>query len=98
MSDDELIEDFYTKQGGKAHPSADIWFFGSDWNMLMDVVDKISKLHDSKFHYDVDKIKDGDWPKDDEYMEVIALPMATPISDTYSAVVKFIKYYNQTKP
>lgn len=64
-----------------------------EWANLMEVVQKISKLHDSSFEYDVDKIRNGDWPKDNEYMEVIALPLSTPIEDVHKAVLEFIKWF-----
>lgn len=69
--------------------------FHHSWNQLMLVVRKISKLHDSSFEYDVDKIRNGIWPKDKEYMDVIALPLSTPISEVYGAIVEFIKWHNE---
>jgi hypothetical protein len=44
MKDSELIEEFWVSQGGKPHLAADIWFYESDWNMLMPVVEKIEGL------------------------------------------------------
>jgi hypothetical protein len=71
--------------------------YHESWDWLMPVVKKISEIHDSKFNYDFDEIKQGKWPEDNEYMEVIALPLATPIIDAHKAVVQFIKFYNSQK-
>lgn len=71
--------------------------FNESWDWLMPVVEKIADLHNAKFEYDVDKIAKGDWPKDNDYMEVIALPLATPIKEAYEKVVEFIKWYNEQK-
>jgi len=43
-SDNELIEDFYVSKGGKPHLEADVYFYESDWNMIMPVANKIVKL------------------------------------------------------
>lgn len=77
-------------------------FFGAakyheSWDWLMPVIEQISDLHSEKFEYDVDKIATGDWPDDMEYIDVITLPIATPIKEVYQKVVEFIKWYNSTK-
>src|SRR5688572_2783186 len=58
----------------------------TSWDWLMPVVQKISKIHDSTFHYDVDKIRNGEWPNDNQYMDVIALPLSTSINEVHKAV------------
>lgn len=72
--------------------------YSTSWDWLMPVVEKIEKLHSEKFHYDFKEIKEGHWPKDNEYMEVIAMPLATPINEVYEEVIKFIKWYNSQQP
>lgn len=68
-----------------------------NWNQLMPIVEKIEKLHISNFKYDMNQIASGNWPKDDEYWQVIALPLATPIGEVYKKIVGFINWYNTTK-
>jgi hypothetical protein len=46
MTDNELIEEFYVSHGGKPSVKADIYFYSSNWDMLMSVVDKIETLDD----------------------------------------------------
>lgn len=68
--------------------------YNEKWDWLMPVVEKIEKLHSEKFHYDFEKISKGEWPQDKEYMDVIALPLSTPIDEVYKAVIEFINWYN----
>src|SRR3972149_7703472 len=53
---DKLIEEFWISQGGKANMKEDLWFYQSDWNMLMPVVEKIQKVFSfipNTHYYDV---------------------------------------------
>lgn len=68
--------------------------YHSSWDCLHQVVDKIDEIHDKEFSYNAKKIALGDWPKDDEYMNVIAMPLATPIAEAHDSVFKFIEWYN----
>lgn len=98
-TDNELIANFM----GYVHsddPHTDAYEmsrleYDQSWDWLMPVIQKIDDLHDSNIDYDPEKIAKGDWPKDDEYIDVIALPMNTSIFETYNAVVEFIKWYNR---
>jgi len=56
--------------------------FISDWNCLMEVVEKIERLKYSKELFRQQSI-------------VIALPISTKIEIVYNACVEFIKWYNQ---
>ena len=104
MTDNELISRFmgrkYVEAYLHAHPfkealiTKDSLEYHSSWDWLMPVVQKINYLHDKNFVYDAKEIIEGNWPIDDEYMQVVALPMSTPIDETYKAVVGFIKWYN----
>lgn len=92
----EPVKVYVVPNTGKGRPI--VAEYSSSWDWLMPVVEKIEKLHSANFHYDFKEIKIGHWPKDGEYMEVIAMPLATPIAEVYQEVVKFIKWHNaQTK-
>ena len=71
--------------------------FDSKWDDLMPVVEKISQLHKGKFKYDPIEMAKGNFPEDHEYLEVIALPLSTPIEEVYKAVLKFIDCYETQK-
>ena len=65
--------------------------YDTDWNMLMPVVEKIVQIHNEKFRYDPVQMANGIFPEDNDYMDVICLPVSTPISQVYKAVVDFLK-------
>jgi hypothetical protein len=44
MNTNELIEKFWIKHGGKPHMKEDLWFYESDWSMLMPILDIICSL------------------------------------------------------
>lgn len=52
IDNDELIGNFYISQGGYDHRREDWSFYGSDWNMIMPVVEKIVQ-RDSSFHMQI---------------------------------------------
>lgn len=94
-TDNELIAQFMEMK----YPDGDVhthytFKFDTSWDWIMPVVEKISQIHDSRFKYDLSKVKQGHWPVGNEYMDVIALPLATPINEVHKAVVEFIKYFN----
>jgi hypothetical protein len=93
MKDNELIEKFWVQQGGKPHWPPDIVFYESNWNMLMPVVEKIAEMHSNSFNYDPELIAKGIFPEDNDYLDVITLPVSTKIEIVYKAVVGFIKWY-----
>lgn len=92
MGDDELIEKFWREQGGKPNMDADISFYGSSWDMLMPVVEKIESLGHSvrieRDNCDVADVGDADW---------MGTSHSTKIKATRATVVDFIKWYNQQK-
>lgn len=114
MSDNELIAEFMGGQRSQRGQDTVFYFtpdfrgsgfwhidyipFDRSWDWLMPVVEKITKMHIEKFHYDPTQIAQGNWPPDNEYMEVIALSLATPIAEAYKAIVEFIKWYNSNHP
>jgi len=72
--------------------------FHKDWNWLMEVVDKIESLNDGA--YDVNILKNG--TEIINYSEttivisnVCNISYENKIEHTYSAVVEFIKWYNE---
>ncbi len=94
----ELIEEFWIEQGGKPHDPADIWFYESDWGMLMDVIMKIEKLGGYvgietvevySYHPGILDLKLSvfSW-------SVRGKRVDTKISLTHMAIVEFIKWYN----
>lgn len=86
-TDNELIEDFYVSQGGKPSTKADLSFYESDWNMLMPVVEKISKMYDPDY-------EDGKYYDVNFAHELFSLYFGTPINEVYAEVIKSIKWYN----
>lgn len=87
-------EDYFETNAGKfGHweiPKYDI-----SWDWLMSVVAKIDSIHDANFKYDIEQIRAGNWPKDDQFTDVIAMPLNTPISEACEEIVKFINWFNQ---
>lgn len=61
--------------------------YGTSWDWLMPVVEKISNIHPS--------ICNGEMLAIARYKAATSLPMSTPIDIVYKAVVEFIKWYNQ---
>ncbi len=88
-TDNELIEEFWVSQGGKPNMGADLWFYESDWNMLMPVVEKIGKL-DENF------LIANDQPETPVRL-MMTTPIFEPIQVVHYRVVKFIKWYNENK-
>jgi hypothetical protein len=64
--------------------------YDESWEMLIPVVQKIDALW---MQYDI-----GDWRTDGDqyrYLDVISLPIGTPIMEVWEKVVRFIDWYNQ---
>lgn len=87
---------YYNKGSG---PLMDSYFlerhaYSVSWDWLMPVVEKIDKMMpEIKIPEDLKTLEDGDHLAN-HYMEVVALPLSTHISEVYQAVVEFIKWYN----
>lgn len=81
------------------------WAYGKDdlcyhksWDWLMPCVEKIEGLYREAFPSGEEFIKRvlaHDWPIDEHYTDVIAIPLGTHIGEVYEAIIKFIKWYNQ---
>jgi hypothetical protein len=74
--------------------------YNTDWNWLMEVVDKIEYLSDGA--YDVNILKNGTEiinysEKNTIVNNVCDIDYEDKIEHTYSAVVEFINYYNAIK-
>jgi len=94
-TDCELIEEFYISHGGKPHMKEDLWFYESDWNMLMTVIEKIDSLMPPiKIPTDLPKLKNGTHGSE-PFIEVTALPISCGISEAFDKIVEFIKWYNR---
>lgn len=92
-TDNELIDDFYVEHGGEKTLAADLSFYESDWNLLMDVVEKIRNMDPSLFNYNVKEMTEFRmW-----ISQIQALSIFTPIDKVYAVLVNFIKWYNSTK-
>lgn len=72
--------------------------YDTSWNWLMPAVEKIDSMMPAiNIPDDLGSLRDGTHLSD-RYMEVAALPIATPMPEVYTAVVAFIKWYNQQQP
>jgi hypothetical protein len=96
MKDSELIEEFWISQGGKPHLAADIWFYESDWNMLMPVVDKINKLgYTVTINFQSIRGNCDTSIFSDKMTDQIFNEEKASIEATYKSAVEFIKWYNE---
>lgn len=70
--------------------------YDTSWDWLMPVVFKIDKLYNENFPPDFIQrvISKESEIIDSHYMNVIAVPMATPIEEIYKEVVEFVKWHN----
>jgi hypothetical protein len=71
--------------------------FHRRWDWLIPAVEKIDKLYHNTFPSNsefIRRILAKEQPFEGPYMDVIALPLATPIDEVYKAVVQFIDWYN----
>lgn len=89
-TDNKLIEAFYISQGGKPHLQEDIWFYESDWNMIMALVKQIHKLNDESGNELIAK-----YDEVSHDVDIFRLGIAAPKSVVYKGVVEFIKWYKQ---
>lgn len=74
--------------------------YDTSWDWLMPVVEKIQKLYSEAFPSNekfIELILAKQDPIDSEYIEVIALPLGVSIQEAHAAIVKFIKWYNESK-
>lgn len=77
------------------------WSFNPDknWCQLMPVVEKIEKLYRQDFPPDfIARMLAQEPTIDHHYMDVIAIPLGTPINEVHAAIIAFIEWYNANKP
>ena len=63
--------------------------FNSDWNWLIEVVEKIERLENN--------LKNETREEFTQFQKVLSLPIYTKIEAVYNACVEFIKWYNENK-
>lgn len=69
--------------------------YDKSWNFLMPVIQKIDTMMPKiDIRKDLDALRSGTHGSE-PYMEVVSLPISTPINEVYEEVVKFIKWYNK---
>ena len=88
-NDNELIEAFWISQGGKAHMKPDLWFYESDWNMLMPVVEKMFSLWQGTGEEGFQKrlnLRLHRFTRE--------CPISSPVQQVYTKLIAFIKWYN----
>lgn len=95
--DNELIAEFMKNEAVNS-PHIRKPEYDDDWHEIMLVVRKIDKLYSEAFPTN-EKFIEMIMTKqrniiDEHYMDVIALPLATPIEEVHKNIVKFINWYN----
>jgi hypothetical protein len=96
-SDNELIAEFMRNEAINS-PHIIKPEYHTSWDLIMPVVAKIDKLYHKAFPPNdefINKILDHEWPIDDQYINVVALPLSSTIDEAYAAVVNFINWYNE---
>ena len=108
-TDNELIAEFmglkrevhsglYPSQSGLTFDRAPEPLYDKSWDWLMPVVDKIDHLYRQDFppgEEFIRRVLAHDWPIDEHYTDVVALPLGTPIAEVYAAIIQFIHWYNK---
>lgn len=92
MTDNELINVWYARQGGKPVLQADISFYESSWDMLMPIVEKIKTI--------LQNLQDSRPQHTACYGDLIEVDIhcalhEVNISMVHKAVVEFIKWHNE---
>ncbi len=91
LTDNELIERFYVSQGGKPNMAEDLWFYESDWNMLMRVIDKFMSIPPETFNYNGRAMTQLRQRKN----EIKAISIYSNIMEVYIPLLGSIKWYNE---
>lgn len=63
--------------------------FDTDWNWLMEVVEKIESLENNLNNETKEEFR--------QFQKVLSLPIYSKIEAVYTACVEFIKWYNEQK-
>lgn len=93
-NDNQILEDFYVAHGGKPTLSPDIWFYESDWGMLMGIVEKIETLgFEVVIHSDAAFIKKSYFSGNVPNIENVS----TKFGATRKTCVEFINWYTAWK-
>jgi hypothetical protein len=71
-----------------------MFYYHKDWNWLMEVVEKIESLENTRFDFQINQYNVRIY--DHENIEfIVELNRDTKIEATYNACVEFIKWYNE---
>lgn len=81
----DVTVDMYYLETSKRYVNKNDLKFHSDWNWLMQVVEKIESLEDNNHLMDCFK----------QSNKVCGLPIYTKIDKVYNACIEFIKWYNE---
>jgi len=105
MSDDELIEQFWISFGNKPHMKEDLWFYSSEWSMLMPLIELVESIHDDFHGYfgvhissNNCTIQGTNLRTDPENFHPAYFAdhyAESKLQATYNAIVEFIKWYKQ---
>lgn len=90
MTDNEWIEKFWVENGGKSNLKEDLSFYESSWDMLMPIVIKARDWWQNQ---------EGEIMHESERLLEHVLPSlwVIDIKSTHRRIVKFIKWYYDTK-
>lgn len=96
----EFPNGYYAQiDGGDWYAIEELCFHNS-WDELLGVVRRIDNLYHEAFPTNekfIEMTLNHERPIDEHYINVVALPMATPILEVFEAVVKFIDWFNEQK-
>jgi hypothetical protein len=83
------------------HSRIEILHFDSDWNWLMEAVDKIESIGDEEnngeYFFEIYKFGVTIFSNGNYVNEIVDTTGKTKLEATYKAVVEFINYYNAIK-
>jgi hypothetical protein len=90
-TDNEIIESFWVSQGGKPNMQEDIWFYESDWNMLLPVCKKWGEIKIDTNSKDCRRYTSLSDDLDNSIVNYYDVRM------TFNQLVKNVKWYNESK-
>lgn len=68
-------------------------YFRSDWNVLMEVVEKVQTINDCTYCITIDQNNCKIWSEDNSYENEVT--DHSTVEATYNAIINFIKWYNE---
>lgn len=93
-TDNELIAEFMRNDAINS-PHIRKPDYSSNWDEIMNVIEKIDLICPSiSIPQDLEKLKNGTHGSE-RYIDVISLPISISISEAFTAIVTFIKWYNE---